>query len=111
MKWYVIKNPHWKSKFELQVIKRGWGNGYVAIPPGHPAYKMDYDCLEFDLKVHGGITYADFGDGTNAPKDWWVFGFDTSHFGDSLSSWPEDKVIEETKELFIQLLEIEWGGL
>jgi len=109
MKWYVVKNQDWKNKYKVQVIKRGWGNGYVAVPPMHPAYKMDYDTLLFPLEVHGGLTYAQFGDGVNAPENWWVFGFDTSHFRDTISTWPEERVIEETKELFIQLLEIEWG--
>jgi len=111
MKWYVVESPRWKYANGKFVIKRGWGNGYVAIPPMHPAYKMDYDTLLFDLKVHRGITYADFGDGNNAPKEWWVFGFDTAHYDDNLEKWPKERVIKETKELFIQLLEIEWGEL
>ena len=111
MKWYVVANPHWKGINLEQIIRRGWGNGYVAIPPIHPAYKMDYDTLMYDLKAHGGITYTDFGDGTNAPKDWWVFGFDTSHFGDTLSNWPKEAVEAETKKLFCQLLDIELGEL
>ena len=111
MKWYVVENQYWKHPTGLPIIKRGWGNGYVAIPPMHPAYKMDYDTIMFDVKVHGGLTYAQFGDGINAPRYWWVFGFDTSHFGDDISTWPKERVIEETKELFWQLLEIEWGEL
>ena len=111
MKWYVVKNQDWKNKYEVQVIKRGWGNGYVAIPPMHPAYKMDYDTLIFDLKVHGGITYSDFGNGDAAPKDWWVFGFDTAHFGDTIEKWPKEAVEAETKRLFCQLLDIELGVL
>ena len=85
MKWYVRENEQWKTLYGSQgsIYTRGWGNGYVAVPPGHPAYKMDYDTLMFPLKVHGGLTYADFGDGINVPKNWWVFGFDTSHFDDN----------------------------
>ncbi len=111
MKWYVVKNLHWKSKYEVQVIKRGWGNGYVAVPPTHCLYGKGENSYSVDNKIniHRGLTYAQFGDGVNAPKDWWVFGFDTSHFGDTIGTWPEERVIEETKELFIQLLEIEWG--
>jgi len=111
MIWYVIENQHWKGINLKQVIKRGWGNGYVAVPPMHPAYKMDYDTLMFPLEVHGGLTYSNFGDGVNAPENWWVFGFDTSHFQDCIDTWPKERVIEETKELFIQLLEVEWGEL
>lgn len=39
---------------------RGNLNGYVAVPAGHPAYGMGYDAVEVD--VHGGLTYAEFGD-------------------------------------------------
>jgi hypothetical protein len=111
MKWYVIKNKQWKSPLELQIIKRGWGNGYVAVPPNHPAYKMDYDTLLYSIDVHGGLTYTDWGNGENAPKNWWVFGFDTNHFGDNIEKWPEEAVIEETMNLFWQLVELEWGEL
>lgn len=114
MKWYVIKNQHWKCSFEVQIIKRGWGNGYVAIPPSHCLHGVDYsecDNVEFPPIVHGGLTYARPGDDLNVPKDWWVFGFDTSHFGDNIENWPEEAVIEETMNLFWQLVELEWGGL
>jgi hypothetical protein len=118
MKWYVVANPHWKGISLEQIIKRGWGNGYVAIPPSHVLYKKDYDRVfylledtEYQISVHGGLTYSDFGDGNNAPKDWWVFGFDTSHFGDTLTNWPKEAVEDETKRLFCQLLDIELGEL
>ena len=86
MIWYVIRNPQWKNSNHFPVITRGWGNGYVAIPPTHPAYKMDYDTLMYSIDVHGGLTYTDWGNGENAPKDWWVFGFDTSHFQDDIEN-------------------------
>ena len=69
MKWYVIKNPQWKQSSGAPILKRGWGNGYVAIPPTHPAYKMDYDTLLYPIEIHGGLTYTDFGNGKNAPKE------------------------------------------
>jgi len=92
-------------------FERGWGNGYVAIPPTHPAYKMDYDTLMYDLNVHGGITFCEFGDGDLIPEDWWVYGFDTAHLDDDLETWPKEAVEAETKRLFCQLLDIELGGL
>jgi len=118
MMWYVLEYQHWKGIDLKQVIKRGWGNGYVAVPPSHLLYKKDYNRVfylledtEYQISVHGGLTYSDFGDGDNAPKDWWVFGFDTAHFGDYIDTWPKERVIEETKKLFWQLLELEWGEL
>jgi hypothetical protein len=120
MKWYVIRNPQWKYNNEVSVLKRGWGNGYVAVPPTHPAYKMDYATIIYPMDyatiiypidVHGSLTYSDFGNGQNAPKDWWVFGFDTSHYNDNLDRWPKEAVEAETKRLYCQLLDIEWGEL
>lgn len=117
MKWYVIKNQDWKSSFVLPLILRsGWGNGYVAIPPSHCLHSINYldcDAIELPPKVHGGLTYARPGDDVNAPKDWWVFGFDTSpgSGNDDLDNWPKEAVIEETMNLFWQLVELEWGGL
>ena len=108
---YTIKNPQWKNSNYFPVITRGWGNGYVAVPPTHPAYKMDYDTLMYSIDVHGGLTYSQFGNGKNAPKDWWVFGFDTSHWNDNLDKWPKEAVEAETKRLYCQLLDIEWGEL
>jgi len=108
-----MESQHWKHPSGLPVIKRGWGNGYVAISPKHCLYGKGENSpsIRGKIKVHGGLTYAQHGDGDYVPKDWWVFGFDTSHFGDDINIWPKERVIEETKELFIQLLEIEWGGL
>jgi hypothetical protein len=111
LKWYVIKNPQWKHASGFLVIKSGYGNGYVAVPPTHPAYKMDYDTLLYPIEIHGGLTYSDFGNGENAPKHWWVFGFDTAHFGDTIENWPKEAVEAETKRLFSQLLDIELGEL
>jgi hypothetical protein len=118
MKWYVIENEYLKpnqlNKIIADSLKFGWGNGYVAVPPSHCLHSMDYlDCnaVELPPTVHGGLTYARPGDGIYAPKDWWVFGFDTMHWNDNLETWPKEAVIEETMSLFWQLFEIEWGEL
>ena len=113
MKWYVVANPHWKGINLEQIIRRGWGNGYVAIPPSHCLYGKGENSLSVSgkIKVHGGLTYAQHGDGDYAPKHWWVFGFDTSHIGDTLTNWPKEAVEDETKRLFCQLLDIELGEL
>ena len=96
-------------------IEKGWGNGYVAVPSTHPLHleniTQEKISLVQSLDVNGGVTYNDYGDGTYAPKDWWVFGFDTAHFGDTIEKWPKEAVEAETKRLFAQLLEIELGEL
>ena len=118
MIWYVLENeqliPNLLNPLITERLKLGWGNGYVAIPPSHCLHGVDYlDCdnVELPPKVHGGLTYARPGDGINAPKDWWVFGFDTCHWRDNLDNWSEEAVIEETMSLFWQLVTIEWGEL
>jgi len=115
MKWYVIKSPQWKGGDGFPVMKKGWGNGYVAVPPTHPLYLGDVTqkkiSLVQSLDINGGITYSDFGNGQYAPKGWWVFGFDTAHFGDTIEKWPKEAVEAETKRLYCQLLDIELGEL
>jgi hypothetical protein len=120
MIWYVIENEHLIPNAQnpninlVNALTMGWGNGYVAIPPSHCLHSIDYlDCeaIELPPKVHGGLTYARPGDGVYAPKDWWVFGFDTCHWNDNLDNWPKEAVEAETMSMFWQLVELEWGGL
>lgn len=69
-------------------------NGYVAVPAGHPAYGLGYDAVyeRGEIDVHGGLTFASFGDsewvmgdifnrhpGPDRPADVWWFGFDCHH--------------------------------
>lgn len=37
----------------------GYGNGYVAIPPSHPLYGIDYKLITFP-SIHGGITFSGY---------------------------------------------------
>lgn len=56
--------------------------GYVGVAPGHPWHGRDYS--EFDVAVHGGLTYAAPSNdrvGSGEPALWWL-GFDCGHFGD-----------------------------
>lgn len=124
MIWFVIENN--KRKYMTTTVsanvlfEKGWGSGYVAIPPTHSLHLGNLDFMHGDdvtklinlvqtLNVNGGITYNDFGDGKRAPKDWWVFGFDTVQPGDTIEKWPKEAVEAETKRLFCQLLDIELG--
>jgi hypothetical protein len=61
--------------------------GYAAVPPGHPLHGQDYDVP--DVKVHGGLTYAEACQGRichlpepGEPDDVWWFGFDCAHAWD-----------------------------
>lgn len=85
----------------------GWGNGYVCLPVGHPAYGMDYDTIdeEFSISAHGGLTFAESAKNLGWKeipsdcKECWIVGFDCAHYGDSLSNWPKAMVELEAKSL------------
>lgn len=75
--------------FACLMTRTEMGNwcGYVAVPPGHPAFEKPYD--DVDVRVHGGLTYSDHcqahichvpkpGDPDNV---WWL-GFDCAHAWD-----------------------------
>lgn len=67
--------------------------GYVGVKEGHPFYGKEYNDIDEDIEVHGGLTFAgecqerenDFEgvchkvDGED--KVWWL-GFDCAHSGD-----------------------------
>lgn len=40
MIWYLKKTSFtWHTSVNKVTLETGWGNGYVAVPPTHPAYK------------------------------------------------------------------------
>lgn len=91
-------------------IETGWGNGYVVIPPGHPAHGVDYDNI--NVEVHYGLTFGQtvtedmFELFPSLDKDdigGWLVGFDTAHYGDTIHKWPTEAVLEETERLVYQL--------
>ena len=57
-------------------VPKGPHNGYVRVPPGHPAAGTSYDAAEalFDLDVNGGLTYA-----YQCPDGGTWFGWDDMH--------------------------------
>lgn len=112
---FSFLNSETNDRFRnLKDFDCGYANGYVAIPPEHPLYEKPYDdAYEAGIEVHGGPTFSasmskilrgfDLGcvewlDG-EIPEDYWVFGFDTIHGGDTLDFWSRERCIEETKRL------------
>ena len=89
---YLAMNTWFKRDLGVEF---GWGNGYVALPKGHKYYQVDYDDIPVD--VHGGLTYS------QQMGDYWVVGFDTAHFSDTIEKWPMEAVLAETQKLFDQL--------
>jgi hypothetical protein len=112
MIWFASKAP-----LALAGIKLGWGNGYIAVPPSHFLWGMEYDKINELVDVHYGLTFADIIDEGSttfkqyAPIGWWVFGYDTAHYDDSLEKWPKEAVEAETKKLLTQIFELDMGDL
>lgn len=76
----------------------GWGNGYVAIPKGHPCYGLDRDAIyeKFGIYAPGGLTYSDNYSSKRDPIEtagMWIVGFDTLHYGDTMEVWPDEKSV------------------
>jgi len=95
----------------------GWGNGYVAISESNLYYGEDYNNIP--VEVHGGLTYgkfmsrdpymsrifAVFREGVGIRSDLYVVGFDTMHYMDTPISCNKEFVLNETKNLAIQLFD------
>lgn len=74
-------------------FERGWGNGYVSLPPGHKYHGKHYTEL-YHLDYFGQeLTYSAL-EGEN-----WVVGFDTAHYGMTEENWGKDKVYRTAEKL------------
>lgn len=112
--------------------EHGTHNGYVAVPPGNKYHGRSIEDME-DFEVHGGITLSEpatyldkmngmeikkeyvskrnellekaefITDNTEISDDWWIFGFDTAHWGDNKDNWDKQAVIKETLSMMEKL--------
>jgi len=84
-------------------VLRGWGNGYVAVPKGHPWYGINY--MDIDADVHGGLTYGQMAeDISHFPLEfqncqYYIVGFDTCHYKDNSANCDKKYVLAETARL------------
>lgn len=96
-----------------QKVNHGAFNGYVCVPKESKLYGVDYTELEGKIDIHGGLTYSGpFNNFLNSHTtilrgDYWVFGFDTFHFGDNEQNCNKEYVITETNKLLEQLKSLE----
>ena len=77
--------------------------GYVGVDKDHPLHGIDYDTVNLNVEVHGGLTYS-----TEENGIWWL-GFDCAHHRDLLPSSPRSggtyRTIGFTKEQTMVLAE------
>lgn len=117
-------------------FEHGTHNGYVAVPPENKYHGKSIGDMG-GFNVHGGITFSEpatypdkmngmeikqeyvgkrnillekaefITENTEIGDDWWIFGFDTAHWGDNKYDWDRQAVIEETLSMMEQLFKEE----
>lgn len=68
--------------FHCYYMVRGiGGSGYVGVHKNHPLFGVDYSNQQFDLDVHGGITYSKMGskDREHEKEEYYYLGWDANH--------------------------------
>lgn len=103
-----VKENTWLSRSYGSTF--GWGNGYVCLPEEHPCFGMSYSEIhdKYQINVNGGLTLSESSDQLKWPEipegRWWIVGFDTAHYMDDLSRWPDAESVEqEARRLMDQL--------
>ncbi len=86
----------------------GYGCGYIGLPDGHPWHGKHYDTLhvEYNIDVHGGLTYSEnHPPGGNYDGLWWI-GFDTAHWNDNPTNCDEKYCLHQIERLKKQALDV-----
>jgi hypothetical protein len=55
---------------------------YVGFPLGHPIARAHIDYDHLPIRVHGGLTFGQPGDGKHYPLGFFWYGWDYAHAGD-----------------------------
>ena len=105
---------YFREIFEGTDIDNDWYNGYVILPKEHELVDKFYGDFEedYDLKVHGGITFSDYLseimdlEDMNL-EDGYVLGFDCNHAGDNPAHCNQGYVENECKKLIDQLINLD----
>lgn len=125
-----IKSNDWMKDVKFP---HGTHNGYVAVPPTNKYHGKRYDDVDVEvhggLTFSEPATFREYtcGSGrklkpehvgkkipildgcefispnTKIGNDWWIFGFDTVHYGDNPHDCDKEYVIRETRLLQAQL--------
>lgn len=98
--YFILEN----KLTEWSLLPRGWGRGYVKIPPSHPLYGVDYDQINEILNWHEEeITFGNYIEHDEVRS--YCFGFDTSHW--RTKDWTKEDV-ERTAISLAAALFIYW---
>lgn len=102
-------------KLPLSMIDCGWGNGYAIIPIGHPSYGLNteeiYEKYGDFIDISSELTWSESGLNCNwieldlkyKTDKYWIIGFDTNHWGDTLKNWPKERVEHEANKLAVDM--------
>lgn len=113
---FFVKNKYYPSTYDFLTISHGEANGYVAVPPTHPLYKLNYDVVnaEYPVDPHGDFTFSGLtssnevllhhASNAGVPKDYWILGFDTMHIGDNAENWSIANVEKELDRIAKQII-------
>lgn len=111
--WFTLPNFTYYEDISEDI--GGKYNGYVLIHKDHPFFGLDLcdDKLD-DIEVHGGISFSGSaallkGKASEVPleyltEDYWCFGFDCLHLGDTEAKWPIENIEKECGKLAEQFL-------
>lgn len=83
---------------------------YIGIPLDHPLANKSYDDLP--VSAHGGLTFANKGDGEIRPKEFFWYGWDYGHSGDYCfygDDMPTFRNLDEKKWLIEDVIKDSWG--
>lgn len=95
----------------LPYTDTGWGNGYIGLPYGHKDYGKTYNEIYDSHPINQEWTYSE--EETLEISDiltdeslelgeffqtFWVFGFDSAHYGQNKINWPRERVVKTIEE-------------
>jgi hypothetical protein len=106
----VILERSWGRPIGIADMPDFWFNGYVGVPPEHPAFGRGYcDDLLDGICVHGGLTFAArSAEDDGWPEGFWWLGFDCNHGGpeDMQENQSIPRTFAECEKLAAQLKEV-----
>lgn len=69
---------------------------YIGVPLNHVLAGKDPESM--DIECHGGMNFADNGDGRLRPTGWYWFGWDYAHYGDYFFFYDTIPALKEFQE-------------